>query len=148
MSTRTYYRGPDAVVTDELFVWRGEPTKGFAIRDLRNVGRTRGDVDRLRPSRSLIAAGTIIVAAAAWFTRDSSVSYVFGAMGVGILTALTIASRVLRTTRHELRATCGNREVVIYTTLDERVFNQVTRALRRSMEDARSSAPGHGLTAA
>ena len=27
MRTRTYYRGPDAVVTNELFVWRTSPPK-------------------------------------------------------------------------------------------------------------------------
>src|SRR4051794_23289815 len=29
MSKRTYYRGPDAVVTDRHFVWRTTPAKGF-----------------------------------------------------------------------------------------------------------------------
>lgn len=38
MNRRTYYRGPDAVVTDRLFVWHTAPTKSFIVQDLQNVG--------------------------------------------------------------------------------------------------------------
>ena len=41
MRTRTYYRGPDAVVTSEVFIWRTTPPKIFVIRELKRVGIVR-----------------------------------------------------------------------------------------------------------
>ena len=46
MTTRTYYRGPDAVVTDQLFVWLTKPTRSYVVRDLRNVGLVRAQASR------------------------------------------------------------------------------------------------------
>ena len=145
MSTRTYYRGPDAVVTDELFVWRGTR---FVIRNLRNVGRGRGDVDRLRPYQAYSATGALIVIAAAWATLDAPAAYALAGVAITIPVVLTVAARRIQPPRWELRATYHNQSVIIYASSDERVFNQVTRALRRSMEDARSPARDHGLAAA
>jgi hypothetical protein len=47
----------------------------------------------------------------------------------------------------ELRAAYQSREVVLYTTLEIRTFNQVTRALRRAIEGDRR-ARGHQRMAA
>src|SRR6266498_4841424 len=66
MSTRTYYRGPDAVVTDQFFVWRTTPTKSFVIRDLRNVGLLRSPSDGLRPYTVHVAGGALVLVGAAW----------------------------------------------------------------------------------
>jgi predicted oxidoreductase (fatty acid repression mutant protein) len=51
--------------------------------------------------------------------------------------AVSLAAFSLRSrpTLLELRATWYGREVVLYTATDERVFNQVSRALRRAIED-------------
>jgi hypothetical protein len=148
MSTRTYYQGPDAVVTDELFIWRGTPTKGFVVNDLRNVGRGRADVDPLRPHKRYAVVGAAVLIGATWNTMDAPGVYILAAVALAIPAVLALASRRLRPARWELRATYHSREVILYSTADERVFNQVTRALRRSMEDARSPARDIGLAAA
>jgi len=140
MSTRTYYQGPDAVVTAELFVWRGTPTKNFVVRDLRNVGRARGDVDRLRPYKIYSAAGGAVLIVGTWNTVGTPAVYALAAAVLAIPMALTVASHWTRRPRWEVQATYHGRDVIIYSSPDERVFNQVTRALRRSMEDARSPA--------
>jgi len=147
MSTRTYYQGPDAVVTAELFVWRGTPTRSFAVGDLRNVGRARGDVDRLRPYKMYSTAGGVVLIVGTWNTLGTPDVYILGAAVLAIPALLTVASRWTQRPRWELRATYHNHEVIIYSSPDERVFNQVTRALRRSMEDARSPADDVGLAA-
>jgi|tagenome__1003787_1003787.scaffolds.fasta_scaffold19892154_1 hypothetical protein len=140
MSNRTYYSGPDALVTDKLFVWRTTPAKGFAIRELRNVGLVRSDADRLRPFAVHVAAGALILVAATWTMLHTPAAYVLGFLAVAVpggFVALTLRSRPRR---WELRANYRGVEVVLYASPDQRVFNQVVRALRRALEDARPTA--------
>jgi hypothetical protein len=48
----------------------------------------------------------------------------------------------------QVRASYLGSHVTVYTSVDQRVFNQVTRALRRAVEDARPTRADHGLAAA
>lgn len=148
MSNRTYYRGPDAVVTDRLFVWRTTPTKGFIIRDLRNVGRVRADADHVRPYTTHVVAGTAILAAAAWTLSQTPAAYFLGLLAIALPTGFTVAAMRARPRRWELRANYRGVEVVLYASSDLRVFNQVTRALRRAVEDARPPSGDFDLVAA
>ena len=150
MSTRTYYRGHDAVVTDELFVWRTTPTRGFVVRDLHNVGRVCRRVDRFRPYAAHVTGTAMVLVAATLTLLEAPPVYALGVLAVavpGVLTAAA-ATRRLRPRRWELHATYRGFEVVLYASHDERVFNQVTRALRRSVEDARPSSTKHGMAVA
>ena len=149
MHKRTYYRGPDALVTDRLFVWHTTPAKGFAVRDLRNVGLVRGDADPLRPYTLHVAAAALVLVAATWTMLDTPAAYVLGFLAVAVPGGFTAASMRSRPRRWELRANYRGLEVVLYASSDVRVFNQVARALRRAVEDARP-APGdfHLATAA
>jgi len=147
MSTRTYYRGTDAVVTDERFVWLTSPAKMFVVSDLHNVGLACSNA---RPHRyaAPIAGVTLILAAATWTTLDHPVAYVLGVLSITIPCTAAAISRRFQPRRRELHATYRGHEVIIYTSTDERVFNQVSRALRRSMEAARSPARKYNLAAA
>jgi uncharacterized protein DUF6232 len=150
MSTRTYYRGHDAVVTDELFVWRTTPTKGFVVRELHNVGRVCSNGDRLRPYTAHVIGTALVLVAAALTLLEAPPGYALGVLAIavpGVFTAAA-ASRRMRPRRWELHATYRGYEVVLYASPDERVFNQVTRALRRSVEDARPTSPRHPMAAA
>jgi hypothetical protein len=138
MSTRTYYRGPDAVVTDRLFVWHTTPAKGFVVRDLRKVALGRTETDRLRAFTPHVAGGAAIAAAATWMLVHTPVALAVSAATVSVPAAFALAAHLVRVTRWELRASYHGREVLLYASTDERVFNQVARALRRAVEDARS----------
>ena len=144
MSTRTYYRGPDAVVTEKLFVWRTTPMKGYVVRDLRNVQLIRRN-DGLGPYAAPIAGGALVLAAAVWTMFGSP--YALGALAVAGPASLAIGIRI-RPQRWELHATYRGARVVLYASSDGRVFNQVVRALRRSVEDARPPSDDHDLVAA
>jgi hypothetical protein len=134
MSTRTYYSGPDAVVTSELFVWLTQPPRIFAIRELRNVGIARCGADFGRP-HTMHAAGGSVIAAAAWPTPDTTILIAIGLLVVGLPIAVA-AYRRLRPRLWELHGTYRHATVILYASTDTRVFNQVARALRRAMEDA------------
>lgn len=132
---RTYYRGPDAHVTDEQLVWRTETPRVFAVRELRDVVVVR----RLRPDRGpdvamVVAAFLATLAVMSWVL----LGVVAGAAAAFLaitLVAIAVATRRHRPTHYwQLRATCGGVEVVLFEATDERVFNQVKRALLRSLE--------------
>ena len=146
MSTRTYYRGPDAVVTDKLFVWRTTPTRGFVVRDLRNVQLIRSR-DGVGPYAAPIAAGTVVLAATLWTMFDAPAVYALGALAVVGPAGVAIGIR-MRPRRWELHATYRGARVVLYASADARIFNQVVRGLRRAVEAARPPSDDHDLVAA
>ncbi len=134
MRTRTYYRGPDAVVTSELFVWRTQPPKIFAIRELRNVGIARCSAESGRPHTTHAAAGSVL-AVALWPIPNTPALVAVGLLVIA-LPGVIAAYRRLRPRLWELQGIYRDEEVILYASTDARVFNQVARALRRAMEDA------------
>lgn len=148
MSKRTYYSGTDAVVTDRLFVWRTTPTTGYVIRELRNVGLVRADAGPLRPYATHVVVLTALLAAATWTVSHTPAAYVLGFLAVALPTVFAIAAVRTRPRRWELRATYRGHEVILYSSADVTRFNQVTRALRRAVEDARPPSGDFDLAAA
>jgi hypothetical protein len=137
MSTRTYYRGPDAVVTDQLFVRLSKPARSYVVRDLRSVGLLRAETNHLRSYTLHVATGTLALAAATWLTLNSPAAYALGALTVAVPATFAVARMRTRPQRWELHATYREARVLLYASSDVRVFNQVARALRRAVEDAR-----------
>ena len=130
---RTYYRGPDAAVTDELFIWQSGATKAFVVAELRRVSMEREDHSRLG---RVVGAVLLAVAGAAWVQLELPARWYVGI--AALLVALVIAGWPPHTRRWALTAAYRHEEqVTLYTSADPRVFNQVSRALRRAMEDAR-----------
>jgi hypothetical protein len=136
MRTRVYYRGPDAVVTSELFIWRTAPAKTFVIRELRSVGIVLGGADRRRPDTAHVAGGSLILVAASWPALNTSGLITLGVVVIAVPGVVAAACWGMRPRFWELRARYRGRDVVLYVSSDSRVFNQVSRALQRSMEDA------------
>jgi len=136
---RTYYRGPDAIITDTHFVWQSPAVRIFAIADLDDVRLER--TDARGPSGVMVALGFGLFA----------VAVVTGLkFGVAAATPLVLAVIVLalaglrRRGGHawEIRARYRAQEVTLYTSPDPRIFNQVTRALRRTIEQRKRQAYG------
>lgn len=147
MSKRTYYSGPDAVVTDVLFTWHPATakSKAFLIRDLRHVGMARAGSDGQKYIPALFA-GAMLLAGASLALLDAPTSYGVSVLAV-VIPGITAAWRT-RSRHWELRATYRGAEVILYAATDARIFNQVSRALRRSMENARPPSNGLDLAAA
>jgi Family of unknown function (DUF6232) len=137
MSKRSYYRGPDALVTSEKFVWRTAPARVFAIRELRKVGIVRAADDDGRSTSAHVAGGSVILVAATWPVWDTPQLVALGALIIAVPGVVAAACWRMRPQAWELRATYRGMDVILYASSDVRVFNQVSRGLRRSMEDAR-----------
>jgi len=144
---RTYYDGPDALVTENHFIWRTDPLRAFIISDLRDVRLVQRDVGspRMIIALAVMAAAALIVAPG-WLLLHTMVGrLVLVGAAAAAVTLATLGRRSVH--QWELRAAYQSREVVLYTTLEIRTFNQVTRALRRAIEGA-GRARGHQRMAA
>ena len=122
---RVYYRGPDALVTSEAFVWFDASAQTFTLRDLRNVCITRKSADRtgIYLFAGLLLAGSAV---ATWFTTP----------WVLLSVLLLVPLLMWRSPgRWDLLADYHGRPATLYSSRDERVFHQVSRALRRALED-------------
>jgi hypothetical protein len=145
MRTRIYYRGPDALVSDDRFVWHPTTTpQVFTIPDLRNVGLVQAPA-RVRPYAPAFAVVAIAMAAAGWILIPEPTVYVLAFLALAIP---GVAMMWREPGRWELHAQYHGTAVVLYSSADARVFNQVSRALRRAMEDRRRTSWGYGLAAA
>jgi hypothetical protein len=140
---RTYYRGPDAVITDTHFVWQSSPVRIFAIDDLDDVRLERTGVAGPSAVEFSLGLGLLILAVAAALK-----SGVLAAMPLVAALVVVVLSALRRRGRHawEIRARYRAQDVTIYTSPDPRTFNQVTRALRRTIE-RRGLRPSYGLVA-
>jgi hypothetical protein len=132
------------VVTDRLFVWRTTPTKGFVVRDLRDVKLVRA---HRTPCTAWAAAAVVVLAVATWALLDSPAAYATGALALAVPPLLITTDRRIRPQRWELRATYRGYGILLFATSDVRVFNQVARALRRAVEDCRVPASKFRLVA-
>ena len=135
---RTYYRGSDALVTDDHFVWRTSSTHIFAVGELRNIVIVRGPLTGANQGPALVAGvGLLLLAATSWIILGSTVGYTATAAAI-LLTLMIMSLSGRRTTRlWHLVANYRGGPVTVYATSDERIFNQVTRALRRCTENSR-----------
>ena len=146
---RTYYRGPDALVTQERFVWRTSSPRIFLVRELQNVVLVRCNVPDRRPNPALLVAQLMTaLATASWMLVGPVVGTALGFLAV-LAGAAAMATQPRRTVYEwQVRATYLGTHVTVYASVDQRVFNQVTRALRRAVEDARPTRADHGPAAA
>ena len=143
---RTYYRGPEAVVTGTWFAGRAA-AKPWAIRELKNAHITH--TRHAQPAVILAVAGLAVLAAAAWPLTKVSPLYGWALLALGVPAAAAVAAIWrLRPQTCELWATYRGADVLIYSSTDARVFNQVSRALRRAIEDSRPPATWQDLAAA
>jgi len=146
---RVYYRGPDALVTDERLVWRAAAPQTFAVRELHRVGRARAAVPDPRSGGAVaIAVGLGAAAVAGWAVAGPLVGGALGAMAMIALLVAVTARQLRRVHMWQVHATYRGAVTVIYQCTDERVFNQVTRALMRAIEDGRPIPTGRDLAIA
>ena len=136
---RIYYRASDVVVTSELFVVRrGSPPGRFAISDLRDVCIAPGQPEGVRlsvvvpPTAAAVLVAAVAVSAAGGVLVGVAIAV--SAAGAGMACAVV---QQHRPRRWELRATYRERSVSLYASTDARVFHQVSRALRRAIENDR-----------
>jgi len=136
-----FYRGPDVVITQDLFVSKQPTYQRFAMGDLRSVRVVRAStLETVGASTPVwVCSGSLgSVGAFALLTGDTAISVpsvptivLIMATAVGLVTA---AVRSLRSRPFELWALYRGEFVCLYRSTDRLRFGQVTRATRRVLE--------------
>ena len=144
---RTYYRGADALVTDDLFIWRTSPPQTFVVRELHDVGLSRGSSGPVRAASAYASVVALTLVGLSVLMLDAPSAYVAAPLGLLVPLAVAAAYRRARPCRWELHAVYRSVDVMLYASMDSRVFNQVSRALQRSLEDAAPPSDWYDLAA-
>lgn len=146
---RTYYRGPDAFVTADNFVWLGTTPRIVPVRELRAIQRVE-QTARARFADTLLvaSAGLAALAGAAGLTAGALAGISLAVLAVSAA-VVAVCSRQMSSARiYRVVATVRGARTTVYESRDIRVFNQVTRALRRSLENSRRDHSDYRLAAA
>lgn len=134
---RTYYRGPDAVITDREFIWTVHPRRAYTVDQLQNAGIVC-DSRTGAPLRVLLPACALLGGVALYAGTLLGPTGLATSAGLTLLLALVVVATSghrPRRTQH-LQAQYLGRTTLIYSSSDARIFNQVARALRRTIEDS------------
>ena len=130
-----YYRGPQVLITGEIFAILVPPRQEFRIAELRDVHIVRGDLPPLRMVSAHAAGGAIVLAIASWPILHSTTASLAALALVVSLSLVGGACWRLAPRVHELRATYRGFLVPLYSSADGRTFGQVCRGLLRAIED-------------
>jgi hypothetical protein len=131
----TYYRGPTARITHEVFEVWGPHFQRYSIADLRDVHVVRGGPDPLALA-SAGATGVVMAAvAASWPFLHSPEAWLVAAALVAAPAVLGGACWRINPPEWALRATYRSYQVELFRCPDARVFGQVRRALLRALEE-------------
>ena len=129
-----YYRGPEVVITHEVFHVLTPQPRAFLIRELRGVCVVEGWRRRWVAVPAWL--GSALVAVLAVTLPISFVSAPVFVIVLVLAAASVVSVACLRDASgtYELRAVYGGREVTIFRSGDAQTFGQVKRALQRSIE--------------
>ena len=129
-----YYRGPEAMITHEVFQVYVPHRRTFRIGELSDVHVLRGDLHPARVVAARIAGGALVVVAASWPFVDTPMAVLTMFLLVAAPSVACGACSRLTPRPYELRATYRSLEVRLFRSTDERTFGQVKRGLMRSLE--------------
>jgi hypothetical protein len=135
--TYTYYEGPYAVVTSDVFRVRCPYHHEFAVTELRDVGVVRGGLDSLSVGTTCLAGGSLVVFTASWPFIHTPVGWLGAVVFATTPWVVSVSCWRLRRPEQELWATYRHQRVQLFTCRNERVFGQVRRALLRALEERR-----------
>lgn len=133
----TYYQGPDALITHEVFEIRSPQLRRYPLADLHDVHVVKEGRDPFVPASLAVAAAVSIMAAATWLLPASPATW-FTVVALGV-TPAAVGGVWWRKNRPYwiLRATYRHYQVELFRCSDQRTFGQVRRGLLRALEGVR-----------
>lgn len=128
-----YYRGPDAVITDELFEVQ-YPYQRYRISELSNMEVVRCPFDPVIVRSAHVGGLTTVLVAGSWPWLTTPNAWLIAGMLVVTPLATGCGLCRWRPRGYELRATYRRYRVLLYGSSDARTFEQIRRALVRATE--------------
>jgi hypothetical protein len=144
---RTYYRGPEVLITDQVFAILAPYPAAFRVDELYNVRVFRGELHPARVFTAHAAGGAILAVAASWPLIHSLLACVGALVLVATPCVISGACSRLAPRTYALRATYRNLDVQLYCSADLTTFGQVRRGLLRALEARQSRLEQVGASA-
>ncbi|MFD0518784.1 DUF6232 family protein [Paractinoplanes durhamensis] len=135
MAMRVFYRGQDAVITEQQFMWLTGTLRSFDIAPMRRVWVVKRDARVTGPRAEVVASAVMAatgIGVSAMFVDVPLVRLSLAGVAVALVAIATFRRRTVPC--WEIRTLYRGRETTIYTTRDETTFNQVKRGLNRALE--------------
>ena len=134
----TYYRGPYAVVTSDVFEVRCPLHHRYPVHELLEVAVVRGAADPVAVGATGLGGAATVGVAASWPYLHTPLAWIGVVALVLLLAAIGAACWRLRPPGQELWAIYRGQRVQLFACRDSRVFGQVSRALLRALEASRA----------
>jgi hypothetical protein len=129
----TYYRGPDVLITDRVFVIWTPPQRIYRIRELSDCCVLVGDRPPIRLYAAGAVGGAVFVAVATASALHTPTDLMVGTVLMGMASA--VAGACVRTRpEYELCGMYRGLRVTLFCSSDPIAFGQVKRALLRALE--------------
>jgi hypothetical protein len=131
---RVFYRGPRALITDEVITVARTVPRSFLLADLSAVHivrqQARGDADPRRTTGvSVLVSGVLLVPIIGPVSKIMAIAIVVAMAGYALL-----CFRTGPPAHNELVATHRGRLTVVFESDDRREFDQVCRGMQRALE--------------
>jgi hypothetical protein len=130
-SVTWYYRGPDVAVTNQYLL---TSHVRYELAELAELGVARGPVHPAVLISSVIAIAQTPIVIPVVAMVMSPMAILFAAILLVVPCVVAIVSARRWPPRMELQANYRGRELVLFSSHDEREFGQVSRAVRRAVE--------------
>jgi uncharacterized protein DUF6232 len=129
-----FYRGPKVLITNEAFEVARSGHRRYAVEDLTAVHIVRNDPDgspvgqRVLGLSALVSVFLVVPVVG----RASAILAVVAVLGLLLYTAVSL--RTMPKARWDLVAIYQGNLTTLFTTIDQREFEQVCRGLQRCLE--------------
>jgi hypothetical protein len=130
-SVTWYYRGPEVAVTNQYLI---TTHVRYELAELAELGVARGPVHPAVLISTVIAIAQTPIVIPVVAMVMSPLTILFATILLVVPCVVAIVSARRWPPRMELQANYRGRELVLFSSHDEREFGQVSRALRRAVE--------------
>ena len=130
-SVTWYYRGPGVAVTNQYLI---VGSARYEVAELEALGTVRGPTHPAVLISSVIAIAQTPIVIPVVAMVMSPMAILFAAILLVVPCVVAIVSARRWPPRMELQANYRGRELVLFSSHDEREFGQVSRAVRRAVE--------------
>lgn len=130
-SVTWYYRGPDVAVNNQYLITSRDR---FALAELADLGVVRGPTHPAVLISAVIGVAQLPIVVPVVTIVRSPLAILLAAVLLVVPCVVAIVSSRRWPARFELQANYRGRELVLFTSRNEREFGQVSRALRRAVE--------------
>jgi hypothetical protein len=129
-----FYRGPNVVITNDAFEVACIARRRYAIAGMSAIHIVRNDPDGNPAAQRVLGLSALVSVFVVVPVVGRASAVVAVVAMLGLLLYATVALRTIPKVRWDLVAVYRGHLTVLYTTMDQREFEQVCQGLQRCLE--------------